>query len=168
METNASDFTMGIVLSQEEEEKRLHLVAFYSRKFSAAKINYEIHDNELLAIMVSFQEWRHSLEGASHHVTIYTDYKNLEYLMTARVLNCRQAYWNMSLSQFDFVITYRPKKQQGLFNALFSRSYLVPREGEVAYEQQQTTLLKAEQLHLHGATTPSRSNHVNSDGFIIS
>jgi hypothetical protein len=28
--------------------------------------------------------------------------------MSARVLNQRQAKWSMSLSQFDFVITYRP------------------------------------------------------------
>ena len=30
--------------------------------------------------------------------------------MTARVLNRRQAQWNMSLSRFDFVITYWPGK----------------------------------------------------------
>ena len=77
---------------------KLHPVAFYSRKFSAAEINYEIHDKELLAIVDSFQEWRHFLEGAAHPVTIYTDHKNLEYFMSARVLNRRQARWNMSLS----------------------------------------------------------------------
>jgi hypothetical protein len=57
---------MGAMLSQEGEERRLHPVAFYSKKCYAAKINYEIHDKELLAIVDSFQEWRHLLEGASH------------------------------------------------------------------------------------------------------
>ena len=33
--------------------------------------------------------------------------------MTAQVVNRRQARWNMSLSRFDFVINYRPRKQQG-------------------------------------------------------
>jgi hypothetical protein len=83
----------------------------------------------------SFQEWRHLLEGASHQVRVYTDHKNLEYFMTARVLNRRQARWNMSLSRFNFVITYQPRKQQGLFDALSRQSYLIPKEGEVAYEQ---------------------------------
>jgi hypothetical protein len=89
-------------------------------------------------------------------VTEYTDHKNLEYFMTTRVLNCRQARWNMSLSQFGFIITYRPGKQQGLFDALSRRSYLAPREGEATYEQQRITLLKAEKLHLR-ATTMSTS-----------
>jgi hypothetical protein len=91
METDASDFAMGAVLSQEGNGRRLHPVAFYSRKFSAAEINYEIHDKELLAIVDSFQEWRCLLEGASHPVIVYTNHKNLKYLMTALVLNRSQA-----------------------------------------------------------------------------
>ena len=54
----------------------------------------------------------------------------------------------MSLSRFDFIITYRPGKQQGLSDALSRRSYLAPREGEAAYDQQQTILLKPKQFHL--------------------
>jgi len=148
LETDASDFALGAVLSQMGIERKLHPVAFYSRKFSAAEINYEIHDKELLAIVDSFQEWRHFLEGAAHPVTVYTDHKNLEYFMSARVLNRRQARWNMSLSRFDFVITYRPGKQQGLSDALSRRSYLAPKAGEAAFDQQCTTLLKPEQFKL--------------------
>ena len=112
LETDASDFALGAILSQTGEDERLHPVAFHSRKFSAAEINYEIHDKELLAIVDSFQEWRHLLEGAQHPVTVYTDHKNLEYFMSARVLNRRQARWSMSLSRFDFKITYRPIKKR--------------------------------------------------------
>jgi hypothetical protein len=87
LETNASDFASGAVLLQMGVDEKLHSIAFYSRKFSAIEINYEIHDKELLAIVDSSQEWRHFLEGAAHPVTVYTDHKNLEYFMTARVLN---------------------------------------------------------------------------------
>jgi hypothetical protein len=139
------------VLSQEGEKGRLHLIAFYSRKFSAAEINYKIHDKELLAIVDSFQEWRHLFKGASHQVMMYSDHKNLESFITTRVLNHCQAHWNMSLSRFDFVITYQPRKQQGLSNVLSWRSYLILKEGEVAYKQQRTTPLKAEQLGLCAA-----------------
>jgi hypothetical protein len=92
IETDTSDFAMGTMLSQEGEGRRLHLVAFYSRKFSAVEINYKIHDKELLAIVDFFQEWLHLLEGASHQVAIYTDHKNLECLMTTCVLNRRQTH----------------------------------------------------------------------------
>jgi len=58
IETDASDFALGAVLSQRSEEGRLHLVAFHSRKFQLAEINYEIHDKELLAIVDAFKHWR--------------------------------------------------------------------------------------------------------------
>ncbi|UTT90697.1 hypothetical protein NDA17_003936 [Ustilago hordei] len=49
LETDASDFAIAGVLKQ-EHEGRGHPVAFYSRKMSSAKKNYEIHDKELLAV----------------------------------------------------------------------------------------------------------------------
>ena len=51
LEADASDFALGSVLSQPNENGLLHLVAIQSRKFEAAEINYEIHDKELLAIV---------------------------------------------------------------------------------------------------------------------
>ena len=64
--------------------------------------------------------------------------------MSARVMNRRQAQWNMSLSRFDLIITYHPRKQQGLSDALSRRSYLIPKAGEATFDQQYTTLLKPE------------------------
>ena len=148
METDASHFALGAVLSQLEDGEKLHPLAFHSRKFSAVEINYKIHDKELLAIVDSFQEWRHLLEGATHQVTVYTDHKNLEYFMSTHVLNRRQARWNMSLLRFDFGFVHRPRKQQGLSDALFRCSDLILKEGEAAYDQQRTTLLKPEHLYL--------------------
>jgi len=51
IETDASDFVIGAILSQQDEDGRLHPVAFHSRKFQSAEINYEIHDKELLAVV---------------------------------------------------------------------------------------------------------------------
>jgi hypothetical protein len=44
VETDASDFALGAILSQKDEEGRLHPIAFHSRKFQLAEINYEVHD----------------------------------------------------------------------------------------------------------------------------
>ncbi|GGV51944.1 hypothetical protein GCM10010495_81720 [Kitasatospora herbaricolor] len=54
----------------------------------------------------------------------------------------------MSLSKFNFIITYRPGKQQSLSDALSRHSYFAPKEGDAAFEQQRTVLLKPEQFHL--------------------
>jgi hypothetical protein len=67
-----------------------------------------------LAIIDAFEELRHLFEGTQHITAVYTDHTNLEYFMSARVLNRRQARWSMSLSRFDFVITYRLGNLQAL------------------------------------------------------
>ena len=56
IETDASNFAIGCVLSQ-KWEKRLHPVAFHLRKMTPAEMNYDVHDKELLALVVAFQEW---------------------------------------------------------------------------------------------------------------
>jgi hypothetical protein len=91
LEANALDFALGSVLSQYYENGRLHPIIYRSRIFSATEINYEIHNKELLAIIDAFEEWRHLFERAQHTTMVYTDHKNLEYFMSAQVLNRRQA-----------------------------------------------------------------------------
>jgi hypothetical protein len=134
LETNAFDFTLGVVLSQPWEDNLLHPIGFHSRKFLTTKINYEIHDKEVLAIVDAFEKWRHLLEGAQHEIVMYSDHKNLQYFMTVRVLNRCQAWWALSLFQFRFVITYHPRQQQGKPDALSGRLYLAPKEGDVTYD----------------------------------
>jgi len=54
--TDALDFALVAIESQMGERKKLHLIAFYSRKFWIAEINYEIYDKELqVAIADMFQ-----------------------------------------------------------------------------------------------------------------
>ena len=52
IETDASDRAIGACLTQDHEGKR-HPVAYYSRKMTPAEQNYDIHDKELLAIVVA-------------------------------------------------------------------------------------------------------------------
>jgi hypothetical protein len=111
LESNTFDYALGAVLSQKGDDEQVYLVVFYLRKFITVEINYEILDKELLTIVDSFQEWKHFFEGVVHPITVYTDHKNLEYFMFARVLNRCQSCW--SLSRFNFMITYRPGFQHG-------------------------------------------------------
>ncbi len=60
---------------------------FYSRKFYPVKINYKIHDKELITIVDVFKKWGHLLEGAQHEIIVYVSHKKLQYFMTIRVLN---------------------------------------------------------------------------------
>jgi hypothetical protein len=86
---DTSNCTIEVVLSQKED--RGQLVAFYSRKMITIELNYDIHNKEMLAIVSSFKEWRRYLEGAEDSILVFSDYKNLEYFTTTKVLNCCQA-----------------------------------------------------------------------------
>jgi hypothetical protein len=57
---------------------------------SATELIYDIHNKEMLAIVSSFKEWRRYLEGAEHSILVFSDYKNLQYFTTTKVLNRRQ------------------------------------------------------------------------------
>jgi hypothetical protein len=89
LETDASDFVSGRVLSQYDEEGILRPVAFFSKKHSAVECNYEIYDKELLAIIRCLEEWRPELEGTESPIRILSDHRNLEYFMTTKMLNRR-------------------------------------------------------------------------------
>ena len=54
IETNALNLIIDACLNQESEDKQ-HFVAYFSRKLSSTKQNYDIHDKKLLAIIVSLE-----------------------------------------------------------------------------------------------------------------
>jgi len=130
IETDASDFAIGAILSQRDAENRLHPVAFHSRKFTPAEINYEIHDKELLAIVDAFKHWRRYCEGAMYQVEVYSDHQNLEFFTTMKVLNRRQARWAQELAGVDFKIYYRPGTQNGKPDTLSRRPEYRPEKGD--------------------------------------
>ena len=132
VETDASDYALGCILSQ-FHGKRLHPVAFHSRKLSPAKRNYDIHDKALLAIVVAFMEWRHYLKGTEKPVTVYTDHQNLQYFLTTKVGTHKQIRWAQRLCGFNFKIVYRPGTKGGKPDALSRRSEY---EGVTHREQQ--------------------------------
>jgi len=143
IEADSSDFASGAVLSQQlPGEGKWHPVAFYSKSLSPVERNYEIHDKEMLAIIHALEEWRHFLEGAQHPVEIWTDHKNLEYFMTAKKLNRRQARWSLYLARFDFKLTHRPGRSMGKPDALSRR----PDHGKGTSDNEDVVLLRPELL----------------------
>ena len=114
VETDASNFALGCVLSQ-YQGRRLHPVAFHSRKLNPAERNYEIHDKELLAIMEAFKEWQHYLvgEGKSEPITVYIDNQNLQTFLTKKEWNCRQIQWAERFANYNLKIVYRPGMRGG-------------------------------------------------------
>jgi hypothetical protein len=133
VETDASGFAAAGVLSQrfpEGDSLVLHPVAYYSRKPTPAECNYGIGDEELLAIVIAFEECQPHLLGAEKPVLVLTDHNDLQGFVTKKLLNHCQARWALELSEYNFKIVYRPGPKNAKADALTRRSVNLPKEGD--------------------------------------
>ncbi|GFW91941.1 hypothetical protein TNCV_2152231 [Trichonephila clavipes] len=74
--TDASDFAVGTVLQQLENEG-WKPIAFYSKKLNETQTRYSTYDRELLGIYLSVKHFKHLLGG--NDFVIYTDHKPLTF-----------------------------------------------------------------------------------------
>ena len=133
METDTLDYALTAILSIVNEENEVHPVAFHSCTFTAAELNYDTYDKELLAIFKAFKIWQHYLEGPAYPIDIVTDYKNLEYFSTTKVLIWRQVQWLEYLSQFNLVIRFHPGCLGTKLDALTRQWNIYPKGGNTGY-----------------------------------
>ena len=101
METDALDYVLTIILFIINKENKVHLVTFHSCTFTTVELNYDTYDNELLAIFEAFKIWWYYLESLAYltyPIDVVTDYKNLEYFFTTKVLTQRHVWWFKYLS----------------------------------------------------------------------
>jgi hypothetical protein len=122
IECDASDFATGAVLSQRDQDGKIHPIAFQSATMNNAEQNYKIYDKELLAIIRALEAWCHYLKGAQHKVIILSNHQNLQYFSTSKTLTRRQAHWSLFLNQFDFEIKHRPGRLGGKPDKLSRRA----------------------------------------------
>ena len=76
LETDASAYATGAVLSQLCDDGKWRPVGFVSKSLSETECNYAIHDKELLSVICELEEWGHILEGTKHKVEILNDHQN--------------------------------------------------------------------------------------------
>ena len=108
------------------------------------KINYEIHDKQLLAITSLFKDWRRYLKGPRHKINVYTDHQGLRWFANNKLLNRRQGRWALELDGFDFQIIHRPGVKNGKPNTLSRRSEFHPEKGGQGYQPIERVLKPAQ------------------------
>ena len=72
--------------------------------------NYDIYEQELLAVIQSIVHWRCYLGWTKEPFTILTDHKKLQYWKSPQKLNRRMARWHADLQEYDYEIQYIPGK----------------------------------------------------------
>jgi reverse transcriptase-like protein/integrase-like protein len=123
MDTDALDFTLGAVISQEFNDGR-HPITFHSRTLLPAEQNYDVHDKEMAAIIYRFKCGCPYFLGANHPIAVRTDHKNLRYFCQPQKITGRQARWMKFLQDFDFVLEHIPGHANTVANLLSHRKDL--------------------------------------------
>ena len=120
LDTDASNYAMGAVLSQVHDGKE-RVILYASKLFNPAQRNYAVTRKELLAIVTFMNELRYFLLGKKFIVR--TDHAALTWLRTSMNLTGSLFRWNESISDFDFEIQHRPGRKHGNADALSRYPY---------------------------------------------
>ena len=110
LDTDASNFAIGAVLSQTQEDTE-RVIAYASRKLSRAEMNYCVSRRELLSIVYFVKYFRQYLLGVRFRIR--TDHASLLWLRKIPEPIGQQARWLEILEEFDYFVEHRAGARHG-------------------------------------------------------
>ncbi|CAJ2661993.1 unnamed protein product [Trifolium pratense] len=129
LETDASGVGIGAVLHQDN-----HPIAYFSKKLVPRNQKKSAYFREMLAIAEAIAKFRHYLLG--HRFIIRTDQKSLRSLMDQSLQTPEQQEWLHKFLGYDFVIEYKPGKENLAADALSRLMTLAWSEPQYNFTQQ--------------------------------
>src|ERR1700756_2879346 len=130
METDASNYAMGAVLFQRDENDNRIDVGYFSKALTKTQMNYDVFGKEYASIIGALRNWCYLLEGARFPVKIWTDHANLAKFTELQRIPGRIARYMEFMSRFDIEIHHLPGRKNTQADALSRRSDHIPPEGE--------------------------------------
>ena len=124
---DASNFAIGSILSQKNDEGHDRPIYFSSRQLSVAEKNYSVTEREGLGMVYSVQKYRHYLLG--YKFTSHIDHDALKYMVNKPQLSGRIARWVLLLQEFDFDIDVRLGKKHANVDFLSRLSEVLYKQG---------------------------------------
>ncbi|KIM53622.1 hypothetical protein SCLCIDRAFT_72298, partial [Scleroderma citrinum Foug A] len=122
LETDASEFTIGGVISIKCDDSKFRPIAFFlmymSHSMTPPERNYPIHDKEMLAIIKATEAWHHYLEATPYAFEIHTDHNNLLYFTKSQNLSKWQAHWQQWMTRFLYQLIYKKGSQMHIADPL--------------------------------------------------
>jgi hypothetical protein len=114
--TDASDYALGAILAQKDENNQDYVCHYASRLLKNAEIHYGISEKECLAIVYAIRQFRIYLHGG--HFTVETDHNALVWLMSIRDPTGKLDRWSIFLQQYDYSIIHRPDRKHSNVDTL--------------------------------------------------
>jgi hypothetical protein len=119
LNTDACKFAIGATL-QQDHGNGLQPVAFFSAKMSDAERNYDVREQEFMALFKACLHWRHYLHGTQPFLLL-TDHDSLKYHKTMPNMSGRLARWIEKMAEFDYKLQHIPGKDNVVADALSRR-----------------------------------------------
>ena len=126
---------------EQEQDGKLHPVAYASRSFTKSEKNYGVTELEALGVVWAVKHFRSYLIG--HKCVIFTDHAPLKSMLAAKHPSVKLARWSQTLAEVDVKIQYRPGRKHSNADAL-SRAAVNLQEESVADVQATPTASDSE------------------------
>ena len=117
---DACKYAIGATL-QQDHGNGLQPVAYFSAKMSDAERNYDVREQEFMALMRACLHWRHYLHGMQPF-TLLSDHDSLKYHKSMPNLSGRLARWVEKMAEFDYTLQHIPGKNNVVADALSRRA----------------------------------------------
>ena len=111
MECDASGNGIRAVLMQDNKP-----IAYFSKALALNTLAKSVYENEVMALVLAMQHWRHYLMGRPFKV--YTDHKSLGHILQQRLTTTNQHCWLSKLMGYQFEVIYKPEIENKVANAL--------------------------------------------------
>lgn len=125
VQTDASDFGLGAILSQQTDEGE-KVICYLSRSLTRLERSYSVTQKECLAVLFAIEKLKPYLLGTKF--TVVTDHYSLKWLNNIKDPVGRIARWAVRMQQYDFDVVHRKGKDHAGPDAL---SRAVPRIDEM-------------------------------------
>ena len=117
---DASDYAIGVVLGQREDNKAF-VIYYASKTLDSAQANYTTTEKEFLAVVFALEKFRSYIVGSP--VTIFIDYAALKYLFFKQDTKPWLTRWILLCQEFNLTIKDKKKVENVVADHL---SRLVP------------------------------------------
>lgn len=103
--TDASNFGIGAVLTQRDEDNKERVISYLSRTQSKAERKYTVTEKECLAVVWAIGKLRHYIYRKKFYVI--TDHAALKWLMNIKDPNGRLSRWGLKLQELEMEVIHR-------------------------------------------------------------
>ena len=134
LDTDACDYGVGGVLSQEDSDAQMRPLCFYSKHLSSAQLKYATIQKECLALVLSVRFFRIYLYGKPF--VAYTDHQPLIWFIKKTPKSAVVHRWFTELSEYDFELKYR----KGTLNGAADGLSRIPEEDRALAEDEDTPI----------------------------